>query len=162
MFRSRLKKVDQEFEIIFAGQTLNPSSSIKYLGVHLDEHLTWKPYISELSTKLRRANGALSRIRHYVSQDIIIGIYHALFAFHLRYGFQFWANHESVFSRRILLPQKPAMRLISFSEPCSSSKPIFARLEILKAKVFDILFIHQYLNHAVSYTHLTLPTILLV
>ena len=39
---------------------------IKYLGVLLDEHLSWKPHISELTKKLNRSNSMLSKIRHYV------------------------------------------------------------------------------------------------
>ena len=38
----------------------------KYLGIRIDQHLDWKSFISETSIKLRRANGALSKLRHYI------------------------------------------------------------------------------------------------
>ena len=44
IFRSRLKLVG-ETNIIFNGYKLNSSSSIKYLGVILDEHLNWDKHI---------------------------------------------------------------------------------------------------------------------
>ena len=65
VFRNRLRPIG-EINIIFDGHKLNSSSSIKYLGVFLDEHLNWNKHISDLCCKLRRANGALSNIRHYV------------------------------------------------------------------------------------------------
>ena len=42
------------------------SSYIKYPGIFLDENLNWKKHISILSSKLRRANGALAKLHHFV------------------------------------------------------------------------------------------------
>ena len=45
VFRNRLRPIG-EINIIFDGHKLNSSSSIKYLGVFLDEHLDWNKHIS--------------------------------------------------------------------------------------------------------------------
>ena len=60
VFRSRFRLIG-EINIVFNGIKLSPSSSLKYLGVLLDEHLSWNQHISDLWCKLRRANGALSK-----------------------------------------------------------------------------------------------------
>ena len=52
---------------------------MKYLGVKIDEHLTWKPQIDGISTKLNKANAILSKIRHFVDQKTLEAIYHAIF-----------------------------------------------------------------------------------
>ena len=44
---------------------LIPSKSVKYLGIYLDEHLNGSEHVNILLPKLRRANGMLSKIRHY-------------------------------------------------------------------------------------------------
>ena len=44
-----------------------------------------------LTAKLNRANGMLSKVRHFVPETELISIYHAIFASHLRYGCQIWA-----------------------------------------------------------------------
>jgi len=52
------------------------------LGVHLDEHLNWKCLIgnvSSISVKLRRANGALSKLCHFIPTRLLVNIYHAIF-----------------------------------------------------------------------------------
>ena len=72
------------------GQILTPSKWVKYVGVHLDEHLNWKSHIATLATKLRRANGAISKLRHYVPTQILVNIYHAIFSSHIRYASQIW------------------------------------------------------------------------
>ena len=50
------------------GKRLYPINSVKYLGVKLDKHLTWKPHIDGTSTKVNKANTMLSKIRHFVDQ----------------------------------------------------------------------------------------------
>ena len=115
LFKSRFKKFNSELEIYINERKIKPSKSIKYLGVHIDEYLSWDTQISELCIKLMRTNGALSRIRHYTPPDILQTLYHSLFGSHLRYTCQLWGLHKSVNSNRAFLLQKRAPRLISFS-----------------------------------------------
>jgi hypothetical protein len=150
LFRSRLKTLPFDPFLKINGNKLFPSHSVKYLGVQLDEHLNFTSHISHLSLKLQRANGALSKLRHYVPLETIKGIYHALFNSHLRYACQTWGLCNSTNSRRILTLQKTAIRLITFSEFRAHSSPLFLELKLLKifdlVEVLNILFIHQYLN----------------
>jgi len=74
------------------GHKLYPSDSIKYLGVHIDSTLSGKAHCTVLASKLRRANGLLSKIRHYVPKNELVSIYHALFSSHLTYGVQVWGQ----------------------------------------------------------------------
>ena len=149
VFSSRLKSPG-DLNIHLGGQKLNPSKTLKYLGVTIDEHLNWNSQISNICYKLRRANGALSRIRHFVNSSILLNIYHSLFGSHLRYGCQLWAQNENTATRRVFVLQKCAVRLISFSLPRSPSAPIFSSLKILTlfdlVKLLNILLIYQFLN----------------
>ena len=80
----------------------------------------------------------------------LIGIYHALFNSHLQYGCQLWGLCENTISNPVLILQKRAVRLITFSDFRSHSSPLFFNLKILKVydqvKVLNILFVHKFLN----------------
>ena len=151
LFKSRRKTFDTEPLIILNGHRLAPSPSIRYLGVLLDQHLSWSYQISDLSLKLKRANGALSRIRHYLPQHSLVNVYHAIFNSHMLYACQLWGQWNSVHSRRILSLQKYALRLISFANTRDSSSPLFSKFGILKifdlVKVLNVLFIRKFLNY---------------
>ena len=67
------------------GKKLCPKNSVKYLGIKIDEHWTWKPHIHGISAKLCKANAMLSKIRHFVDQKTLKVIYHAIFKSHLYY-----------------------------------------------------------------------------
>ena len=150
LFRSRSKSLTFIPFLKLLGKRIYPSSSVKYLGVRIDEHLSWKPHIFETANKLRRANGALSKLRLYIPLKTLVGIYHAIFSSHMRYACQVWGLCDNVACHRILTLQKCALRLITFNAPRSPSNPIFFNLEILKffdlVEVLNILFIHQHSN----------------
>ena len=68
-----------------SSKILTPSKSVKYLGVHLDQHLNWKTHIASVATKLRRDNGALSKLRYFIPTKILLNVYHAIFASHQKH-----------------------------------------------------------------------------
>ena len=68
VFRHPNKQIDMKWlELKIDGKRLTPSPYVKYLGVFIDQNLSFRHDIDNISSKLRRANGILSKIRHYVS-----------------------------------------------------------------------------------------------
>ena len=150
IFRSPWKQIDCIPRLKLSGKILSPSKSVKYLGVHLDEHLNWKPHIASIASKLRRANGALSKLRYFVPTKILTNVYHAIFASHARYASQIWGLRDNSVSHRILTLQNFAMRLLTFKGPRTSATPLYSELGILKffdqVEIMNILYVHKYLN----------------
>ena len=70
------------------GLRIYPSSYIKYLGEYLNVSLNGNHHCNLLVRKLKRANGILSKDRHYVPTEELLSIYHAIFSSHLVYGCQ--------------------------------------------------------------------------
>ena len=64
VFRRQNTKLNNSFKIKLDGKRLFSTSSVKYLGVLLDEHLTWSPQISHVQMKLNRAIGKLDKLRY--------------------------------------------------------------------------------------------------
>ena len=109
-----------------------PIPSVKYLDVHLDEHLNWKFHILDIATKLQGANGMLSKLCHYLPLKILVNIYHSIFTSHMCYSCQIWGLRDNTNSYFILILQKAALRLITFSAPRTPSNPIFSNFGIPK------------------------------
>ena len=150
IFRSPWRRMDCIPRIKLFGQKLSPSKSVKYLGVHLDEHLNWKVHTAFVAAKLRRANGAISKLRHYVPRPILLNIYHAIFASHARYASQIWGLCDNTTTHRIQILQNTALRLITFKEPRSSANPLYHELSLLKifdqVKVMNVCYVQKYLQ----------------
>ena len=105
---------------------------VKYLGVTLDEHLSWKTHIKQILLKLSRANGLLAKVRHYVSKETLNNIYYALFHSHLQYAAIVWGQGKSQLATKIQTLQNKALRIIHFKSPRESANPLFCDSKILK------------------------------
>ena len=69
--------------IKFNNKKIFPVDSIKYLGMYIDKYLSWNIHIQQLSKKLSRANGILSKLRHNAPSGICLQVYYAIFYSHL-------------------------------------------------------------------------------
>ena len=100
-----------EKRIKLNGVKLKACSEVKYVGIILDEHLTFEPHRIILHSKLKRANNLLSISRHYVPRDILLQIYFGQFYSHLTYGCLIWGLNDND-NLKILTQQKKAIRKI--------------------------------------------------
>ena len=123
-----------EYKIKLNGKKIFPSNDIKYLGIHLDSTLSGSSHIEVLSTKLRRANGMLSKIRHYVSHRELVSIYHAIFSSHMLYGCQVWGQGYNKYINKISILQNNAVRLINFKSFQDRATPLYKKESLLKVK----------------------------
>ena len=132
------------------GVKLKPKSEIKYLGMTIDEHLTFKSHINIMNARLKRANNLLALSRHYLPSNLLKQIYYAQFHSHLSYGCQVWGSKPESITQTITL-QKQALRLMSFSHRYAPSSPIFKDLQILQLEDLitsnNIIFVHKSLNN---------------
>jgi hypothetical protein len=107
-----------------------------------------------MASKLRRANGALSKIRHYVSLPVLKTVYYALFHSIMSYASVVWGQNPGGPLKRIFILQKRATRIMSFASPKTHSSPLFKNLEIIKLhdliQCQNIILIYQILNKRIS------------
>ena len=99
-----------DLKIKIDGKKLIPCSSVKYLGVYIDCHLNWNTHRTELSTKLSRGIGMLSKIRYYVDKDTLRMVYHGIFSSLLIYGSQIWGQHNAI-TKKLQILQNKALRI---------------------------------------------------
>ena len=147
LFRDKRKTINHNVGLKLNGKPLFFSRYVKYLGILLDEHLSWTFHCNTLSLKLRKTNGLISKLRHFVPRPILLLFYNSFFDSHLRYACQIWAQTNCP---RIYKLQKQCIRLITFSKFNASSLPIFLELKILKlpdlVKSLNILLIYLILT----------------
>ena len=152
IFRKPRKIVDSEIKIKLNGKRLYPSTYIKYLGVLLDEHLSWKPHINELYKKLNRSNSMLSKIRHYVDLNTTRSLYFSIFSSHISYCCQVWGQNGNPQLNRILSIQRSALRVINFMPFRSDVSSMFRRLNIPlfsnHVRISNILFVFDSLSNS--------------
>ena len=81
IFHPSQKKVQYPINLIINNKILEEKKYVKYLGIIMDCNINWKQHIHELSKKVSRSIGILSKLRHYVPQSILIQIYYSIVQF---------------------------------------------------------------------------------
>ena len=123
-----------------SGQKINTTTSVKYLGVYLNDSLTWETHFKNLIPKLNRAIGLLSKVRHYTPKFLLKTIYYSLFNSHLIYASQIWGQTKTKLFQEVVKLQNKAIRIINFL-PFNSSNinKTYNDLKILKLPDFILL-----------------------
>jgi hypothetical protein len=76
----------------FAGKLIKETTSIKFLGVQIDNHLTWKSHINQIIPKLSDACFAVRKLFHILNLDALQMVSFAYFHSVVKYGIIFWGN----------------------------------------------------------------------
>ena len=154
VFRPNRKTINQTFTLKLNQKTIRESTKIKYLGVLLDNKLSWSLHITELCKKISRAIGMLFKMKSLCPTATLKSIYYSLFHSHLSYGISVWGTAKTSLSHKIFLLQKRAVRVIAKADFLAHTDPIFQELNILKCS-------DQYLVNLASlmwdYDHNLLP-----
>ena len=138
------------FKIKVNGHSIFPSKSIKYLGIYPDATLSGNTHCSILINKLIRANGMLTKVRHFVPITELSSIYHAIFSSHMIYGSQVWGQTINTHTEKVFKLQNRALRTITFSDFQADPNPIYKSLKILKlddlVTLQNVLFVYDHIK----------------
>ena len=71
-------------------------TSIKFLGVLIDEHLTWKKHITVIENKVSKNLGLLHRARRVLPRMTLKNLYFSFIHSYLNYGNTVWASASTI------------------------------------------------------------------
>ena len=125
----------QEIEVILDNVSLERVNTTKFLGVIIDENLTWKNHIDAISKTISRNIGMLTKMKHYVPGYILYSLYCTLVLPYINYGILIWGNTCKTYLEKICKLQKWAIRTISHEHYRSHTGPLFKKHNVLN--VFD-------------------------
>ena len=127
--------VNVQLNIILDDVSLDRVNSTKFLGVTIDENLTWKKHIDAISKTISRNAGMLTKLKHFVPENILYTLYCTLILPYINYGIIIWGSACKLYLDKIFKLQKWAIRTISNSHYRSHTGPLFLKHNILN--VYD-------------------------
>ena len=123
--------------------------------MYIDKYLSRNFHVQQLSKKLSRVNGILSKLRHNAPIKTCLQVYYAIFYSHLIYGCNIWGLTTDTNINTIEVLQKKCIRIMTFSDFNSHTNPLFIDLKLLKIR--DIIKSQQ-LKVAYEFYKNLLPT----
>ena len=110
------------------GETIELVSSFNFLGIVLDDTLSWDAHVKKVNSKVSRIVGVLKKIRRYTPLSVMKTLYNSLIMPHLNYGVCLWGPSF----KSVELVQKRAVRVITNSNFKAHTSPLFKQNQLLK------------------------------
>ena len=118
---------------IYIGDTsLAYKSSVKFLGVILDNKLKFSEHTKFIANKISKSVGIFWKIRTSVPNDILQNLYYNLIYPYLSYCTIVWGGTYATHLHRIQILQKRAIRIINRRPYRDHTNPLFYASKILK------------------------------
>ena len=141
--------------ISFEDYPLECVSSIKFLGVTVDDKLSWKNHIENICNKISRNIGVINKLKTCLPLKSLLMLYSSLILPYLNYALMAWGNaHRSILDKLLLL-QKKVVRIICNSAPRSHADPLFFDNKLLK---INDLYLFQLGQFMYNYNRNLLPS----
>ena len=138
------------FSNMFYDYSLNPVkighdsldivTSCRYLGVQIDNKLTFNDHIKLVTGKISKSTGILYKIKHLLPLKVRLDYYYAFIYPYLSYCVIVWGGTYPSHLNNLIIQQKKIIRIISDAPYLSHSSPLFHNLKILK---FEDIYRYQ-------------------
>lgn len=146
VFHSAQNKKPFALNINSNNQEIDRVSEITFLGITMDETLSWNTHCQKMVNKLNSICYQIRNLRHFIDFGSLLSFYFANVQSRLSYGITVWGS--SAASRNVFLAQKRIIRCMGTLSPRQSCKSLFKEWNILTMPSIYIyeLLIYIYKN----------------
>src|SRR6218665_1543207 len=116
------------------GNIIKQVFSTKFLGIHIDQYLTWEDHIKVISNKISKNLGIIRKIGHLLPTKVLTSLYYTLINPYLLYGNTVWSSNYNSRTRCLVILQKRIIRIIARLKYFDHSHESFINLSIMKFK----------------------------
>jgi hypothetical protein len=74
------------------GTILTHKNEVNFLGIIIDQTLSWRPHIEAICLKISKSTGVLRKINRHLSKTSMILLYNSLVLPYLQYGISIWGG----------------------------------------------------------------------
>ena len=109
---ARTREFGSEKSLKLAGNKIRKVDKVKFLGVMIDENLTWEAQVEHLKVKLNLSIVVIKRIKKFIPESEYLNIYNALFKSHISYCISCWGGIPRYRLESLFSIQKRCVRLL--------------------------------------------------
>ena len=127
------------------GDVIQKPDCVRYLGLIIDEKLTWEKHIDELGNKINRYVSIFRKIRDLLPKECLRSLYNAFIQSRIDYG-----DATKKLIQRSQVHQNRALKILQYKRRLASTNEIRKDFQVLK--IFDqyehkiLKLMHMYVN----------------
>ena len=126
-----LQNSNDNYNMTFADSFIATVSNSKYLGVIIDNKLSFYEHIKSLESKVSRSVGILTKLKSFIPQQTLQQLYHSFVHSDLTYGITIWGSTHTTYIQKLQNLQNKALKVVCNVPFLSSVKPLDKKLNIL-------------------------------
>jgi hypothetical protein len=130
-FQTKQNKAVFSPNIVIGEGNLNQITSTKFLGLEVDQNLSWDKHIDNITQKIHSGIYVLKRMSYLCSLSTLKIIYHAYIHSHIAYGLSVYGGTSVTNLNTLLVLQKRAIRTMLNLKEGDHVRNYFKELEIL-------------------------------
>ena len=119
------QSIKTKFTVVMNEKVLRRNDFVKYLGVYIDEKLTWFVHINKLSLQLAKHNAMLYQIRYYATPHTLNMLYYSFVYSSLNYGIIVWGTATQNQLHEINVRMNNIVRTITWNKKFSHVTHLF-------------------------------------
>ena len=128
IFKQPTRRIPADCSIMLGDCTVKLETSVKLLGVHLDQHLTMATHVDKTVKKCHGLLGVLSRASATLSQKLLKLAYTALIRTQMEYASAVVSMGSNSQLKKFDIVQKAAARIIMGAPKLAQSDPLLEHL----------------------------------
>ena len=128
--RQRIATLDTDpLQLFVAGSALRKADSVKCLGVHVDQYLTWGSHVNTVIKKVAANLSVLKKIKPMLNRDNLVKVYNTTIRPYFDYCCLVWDSIDQTLTDKLQKIQNRAARIIT-SAPYSEvrTRDVFKKL----------------------------------
>ena len=151
VFRSSSRRLELEDLYVRLNEDVIPRvDCTKFLGVIIDEQLTWKPHIAYIQNKIAKNIGIIFRLSTFMPKHVLRTLYCTLVLPYFSYCNIVWGSTYQSRLKKLCILQKKIVRIISGASYRAHADPLFCDLKLLKLDDINALqqcnFVYKCVN----------------
>ena len=135
-------------ELKIGNNIIEKATSIKFLGVMIDENISWRDHIKTVENKLSKNIGLLYQAKQFLDENSLKALYFSYIHLYLNYANIAWASTHFTKLKTISYKQKQATRIVFNEDRLCHSRPLLRELNTLniyQINLFQVLkFMHRF------------------
>ena len=133
-------RVNSEIKLMIDRTQIAQVQEIKFLGILIDDKMTWKSHINYISNKISKSIGILYKVRHVLSNEWKLNLYKTFVLPYLNYCNIIWASTYKTNIKPLLIKQKRALKIVLNLHRLTPSRTVFEMANV--HSVYEMNDIH--------------------
>ncbi len=143
---------------IVMGDELKRAHEIKYLGVKIDEKLSWESHVNKVKSEIIKYSSIFAKLRYSIPKQCLLTLYDSLVTSKIGYGLEAYGVTCSKHINEIQVLQNRILKIIHFKDRKYSTNRLHKDLNITKIDDFYRLKILKFM-HNVHFESNALPEV---